>query len=502
MHTDGWQRACARFVDAEGLDPGVLPLLDAFGGPARVEPTRAFAELEAGAAALLDLDARIARRLTEEVDGPQAAMFARRLRAVHARLGVLAAARPEARVLRVGLLQRAAEILDAPKPRALRIRALADFYYSHAALLQHGAGPPLEEAVAAARWREVGPGVAHARITGPSDFGPLHVNALRVRGGRLRVLDTQATAPGVSFAEVMRSRGATAGVSGGFFLYSESDIQPPAAQGDPVGLLVSDGEVVQPPAFRRAALVEDARGQRTIAPLGPEGLVVRWPGGEARVTARNTAAASGWTAFNRAFGLESPGGRRAGVAVVGRQVVASGQGSLPIPLSGFVLRAPVGVPLTGAEPGARVSFSLSAPVRDAPVRDAIAGGPMLLDPDGPERELPAEDFSGTAPPVTFSTDETYDQNLLPRMAAGLTADGALVFAAVDGRNFERAPGLTLAATARLMAALGCVRAMNLDGGSSKRMVVQGEVVDLPSTEVVSGGGPTPVRPVRTAVLFD
>ena len=38
-------------------------------------------------------------------------------------------------------------------------------------------------------------------------------------------------------------------------------------------------------------------------------------------------------------------------------------------------------------------------------------------------------------------------------------------------------------TAELMRALGCVRAMNLDGGSSKRMVVNGHTVDLSTTEV-------------------
>jgi exopolysaccharide biosynthesis protein len=108
----------------------------------------------------------------------------------------------------------------------------------------------------------------------------------------------------------------------------------------------------------------------------------------------------------------------------------------------------------------------------------------------------------TAPPVTFSQDETFDQNLLPRMACGVDDAGHMFFAAIDGRNFHHAPGMTLEQTARWMQALGCVRALNLDGGSSKRMVIDGRVVDSPSTEVVSGKRDKKlIRPVHSAILI-
>ena len=112
--------------------------------------------------------------------------------------------------------------------------------------------------------------------------------------------------------------------------------------------------------------------------------------------------------------------------------------------------------------------------------------------------------AGSAPPVTFSQDETYDQNLLPRMAVGLDAHNRLVFAAVEGRDFSRAPGFTLAMTADLMRALGCVQAMNLDGGSSKRMVVGGRLVDLSTTEVrgvATQPAPSAKRRVVSALLL-
>lgn len=126
---------------------------------------------------------------------------------------------------------------------------------------------------------------------------------------------------------------------------------------------------------------------------------------------------------------------------------------------------------------------------------------MLLDPTGAVLDLGAEEFAGTAPPVTFSQDETFDQNLLPRMGVGLRDDGSLLFCAVDGRHFERAPGMTLRQLGEVLRAHGCTRAMNLDGGSSKRMVVDGAVVDLPSTDVVARGAARTIRPVRSGILI-
>jgi hypothetical protein len=290
----------------------------------------------------------------------------------------------------------------------------------------------------------------------------------------------------------MAREGASAGISGGFFLYSEPDIAPPSARTDPVGLLVSDGAVLNPPILRRSALTWD--GQRVgIQELGMAGVVLEQGAARIEVIAADDPAriASGAVSFSRAWGRHSPPAPQS-VAVVGTRVVAVAAGPLPIPLAGAVIALP--------HPAA-VSVG---PIRwrlPLAIREAMAGGPRLLRGGVPEIDLVAQDFAGSAPPVTFSQDETFDQNLLPRMAAGLTAEGVLVLVAVDGRNFERALGLTLRQTARLCAALGCVEAMNLDGGSSKRMIIGSEAVDLSTTEVVAApGGPERIRPVHSGVL--
>ncbi len=60
----------------------------------------------------------------------------------------------------------------------------------------------------------------------------------------------------------------------------------------------------------------------------------------------------------------------------------------------------------------------------------------------------------------------------PRTAAGITAEGEILFFTVDGRQSGYSAGLTLPELAARMAELGCVSAFNLDGGGSTVMSVR------------------------------
>ena len=66
----------------------------------------------------------------------------------------------------------------------------------------------------------------------------------------------------------------------------------------------------------------------------------------------------------------------------------------------------------------------------------------------------------------------------PRTAIGYTADNNLVLVAVDGREGSSI-GMTLNELARFMQSIGCVGAINLDGGGSTVMYVNGSVVNSP-----------------------
>jgi hypothetical protein len=411
-------------------------------------------------------------------------MFGRRIAAVDARLS--SAVDPAARLLRVGFRVRLGGILAGPSPRALRMRALADFYYSQLGLLLHrgsrGKGRSLTDLAGGLRWTTVTAGVEHATLDGTALVGPIHANILRVRPEQVRI-EVRDLRREVgrrrTFAESVTEAGAVAATSGGFFLYSEPDITPPSKRFDPVGLLVCGGQVVNPPTHRRGGFFIDPAGRVSIQHIGPAGLVLKIDGRRLTVEEPVNRAQSEW-------GPATPS-----VAIVGSRVVDVGS-QLPVPLNGFVFPVPEG---TRVREGSRVEYEL-------PVAEGIAGGPMLVEDGRPSIDLRSEDFWAGAPPQTFSQDETGDRNLLPRLAVGLDRQGRLLFAAVDGRNFQRALGLTLSGTSELMIALGCQRACNLDGGSSKRMVVGGREVDLATTEVVADDvQPVRSRPVHTGVLI-
>jgi hypothetical protein len=473
----------------------VLRRLDAFdrgarpdGGPVSFETLERAAVADRPAEAI-----RVA--LAGEVDAAQAEMFARRHAGVAALLTALSGDDPAARVLRVGLWRRLHDVLGGPPPRALRVRAVIDFYYSMAALRRHRApgGPGLAARVAGLHWSRVAEGVEHALLDGHTDEGPLHVNLLAVAPGcRISARDARGTG---DFAAWVAEQGACAGTSGGFFLYSEPDIRPPSARHDLVGLLVEDGRVRSPATLGRSCLVQEADGRFAVRRISPTAQRVHLGDGRSlHIVGRNTPPPrdGGATAWDRAHGHRAPALPGPWIAVVGQQARWLPPGPADIPLNGLLLALPAG---THPAPG---------PIRWTtadPLPTAIAGGPRLLHGGAPDLDRPADDLRGDAPPITFSQDETWDQNLLPRMAAGVRRDGTLILAAIDGRNLDRAPGFTLAGTAALLRHLGCAEAVNLDGGSSKRMAVDGRTLDLSTTEVVVGQAkPARVRPVHSAVL--
>lgn len=119
------------------------------------------------------------------------------------------------------------------------------------------------------------------------------------------------------------------------------------------------------------------------------------------------------------------------------------------------------------------------------VQGATGGGPMLVtDGNILTLESAAEESVG----------ESFVTSSHPRTAVGQKANGELVFVTVDGRQGGRSVGINLFDLAKYMKSLGCVNAMNLDGGGSTTMVVRGEVINFPSTNGA-------MRPVSTSIVF-
>lgn len=104
------------------------------------------------------------------------------------------------------------------------------------------------------------------------------------------------------------------------------------------------------------------------------------------------------------------------------------------------------------------------------VETAVGGGPVLLQ-DGQLNITNNEEMK-------FAGKAIGDKH--PRTAMGYTNKGELIVLVVEGRNPGKADGLTLTQTATLLKELGCVEALNLDGGGSSCMLVNGKETIRPS----------------------
>ena len=102
------------------------------------------------------------------------------------------------------------------------------------------------------------------------------------------------------------------------------------------------------------------------------------------------------------------------------------------------------------------------------IEDALSAGPNLISNGKINITSDQELFFGTSIPKTH-----------PRTAAGYTKDGKLVFMVVDGRQ-EKSRGVNLQELAQLLLDLGCVEALNLDGGGSSTLVVNNRLINLPA----------------------
>ncbi|MBN8667834.1 MAG: phosphodiester glycosidase family protein [Chitinophagales bacterium] len=68
----------------------------------------------------------------------------------------------------------------------------------------------------------------------------------------------------------------------------------------------------------------------------------------------------------------------------------------------------------------------------------------------------------------------------PRSAMGYTADGKLVLLVVQGRMPGLAEGASLTQLAQMLKEIGCIEAMNLDGGGSSCLLINGKETIKPS----------------------
>lgn len=279
-----------------------------------------------------------------------------------------------------------------------------------------------------------------------------------------------------------RRLGAVAVINADFFPFGK------APAGDPLGVMVRGGELLSTPVRPRAVFAWGPKGSSVIVPsfsgtaswAGSEpvpldGVNEQAPSNGASVSAAVTGFAVGEVGATFAVmrprdeGRISPSGTME--LVVESVIAAAPFRQMPIPPGRIVLvgRGKRAAAVARLASGVAVTLRWSLVGFDPTLyTDAIGGGPVLLQGGRVAIDAKAEDF-----PESFS-DKKH-----PRSAIGRTADGYVWLVEVDGRT-EDAGGMSLTELAAKMRELGCIDAINLDGGGSSALAVRGVTVNRPS----------------------
>jgi hypothetical protein len=98
------------------------------------------------------------------------------------------------------------------------------------------------------------------------------------------------------------------------------------------------------------------------------------------------------------------------------------------------------------------------------MQTAVGGGPVLLQ-NGEIKITNNEELKFTGKAI----DDKH-----PRTAMGYTKDNKLIILVIEGRNPGKAEGATLMQEAQIFKDLGCIEALNLDGGGSSCLLINGK----------------------------
>ena len=112
------------------------------------------------------------------------------------------------------------------------------------------------------------------------------------------------------------------------------------------------------------------------------------------------------------------------------------------------------------------------------VQTAIGGGPVLIQ-NGKIQISNEEERKFTGKSIN-------DKH--PRTAMGYTANDQLIILVIEGRNPD-AGGATLIQEAQILKDLGCIEALNLDGGGSSCLLLNGKETIKPSDKGIQRSVP-------------
>lgn len=337
-------------------------------------------------------------------------------------------------------------------------------------------------------------------------------------------------------SQLAATGGALAGINGGYFV-----LDPKAgAPGDPAGTAVFNGEVLSEPVGDRPSLVIDGKkyessiqrlGWRgtisavggapenndggkagTDAPLALDGInrfpgLIRNCGGTG--DAPTVLPLHDYTctdpdeiiAFTGEYGSATPSGP--GLEAVldshGTVTAVNSSRGTAVPAGGRTLQATgAAAAMLGslATVGARLDVDAGLISEDGKAlktstsTDVVNGGPVLVSGGAENVTVRRDGMVRSGDNNSFYYGWVHKRN--PRTIAGIDGQGRTLLVTADGRQ-TASLGLSIKEAADVAMSLGMVDAINLDGGGSTTMAVDGQVVNSPSD--ASGE-----RPVGDAIL--
>lgn len=316
--------------------------------------------------------------------------------------------------------------------------------------------------------------------------GPVSVQILRVDPARadIRSALAQERVMALERVETIAARhGAIAAINAGFFV---------VRNGDPAGVLEIDNELVSDTALPRGAVgVVREPGQRTrlvfdrvsaevVLEYSAEGELVTVPINGIDTTRVRTETMLytprlGSDSDTASTGVEWQLGGSP-LRVLDRRENA---GKTPIPPDGAVLSfggtiLPGGLErlAVGQEVAIRTRFHAmlgTVPEQWEEADDIVSGAGLLV-----YRGRTITDWGDERLRDGFTTERH------PRTMIGANKNGVIWLVTIDGRNPQVSVGMTFADLQRLAEGLNLYSALNLDGGGSTTMVVNGRVVNHPS----------------------
>lgn len=327
----------------------------------------------------------------------------------------------------------------------------------------------------------VHPGVEYAHVDHKIGSDPVKINVLRLDRLKVKLDVVHAGNAAIGLettSSIAKRRGAVAAINSGFFRLDKSPFA-----GDAAGVLMIDRALLSESyADRTAVFISDRPSTNMGFGRIRTQLNIEAGGRSVPVNGINRERkADEVVVYTDAFG---PGTMTAGggmeIAVVKGKVTAvrPAAGNSFVPKGGFVISASgaAAVQFSSLKPGdPAVLYSAQLLLSDQGnfpldmVDDIVAGVPQLIKAGRVDITWQQEKSS-----------KAFAETRHPRTAVAKLKDGKFLMVTVDGRQPGVSVGMTLQELAEYLLSLGAVEAVNLDGGGSTTMYLDGKVANTPS----------------------